>query len=117
MALSVVRFTALEELVPLADDWDRLSAGVPFRSWAWMSTWWNHYGQSPGGPAKSLYVLGVFDSSKRLMGIAPCYLERSIPWGEVRSPISTIGWSRLTRRTPLVFGREIHRGAPRRPCG
>jgi hypothetical protein len=89
MALSVVRFTALEELVPLADDWDRLSAGVPFRSWAWMSTWWNHYGQSPGGPAKSLYVLGVFDSSKRLMGIAPCYLERSIPWGRTLKFLGT----------------------------
>ena len=91
MAMSVVRFVAIEDLVPFATDWDRLSAGVPFRSWAWLSTWWRHYGQSQNGqgPAKSLYVLGVFDSARRLVGIAPWFLERSILWGRTLKFLGT----------------------------
>ncbi len=91
MVMKVVRFTALEELIPFADEWDRLSAGVPFRSWAWMSTWWRHYGPTPRGrrEAKSLYVLGVFDSAGRLAGIAPWFLERSILWGRTLKFLGT----------------------------
>lgn len=91
MAMKVVRFTTLEELIPFADGWDRLSAGVPFRSWAWMSTWWRNYGQDPRGrrEAKSLYVLGVFDSAGRPVGIAPWYLERSVPWGRTLKFLGT----------------------------
>jgi CelD/BcsL family acetyltransferase involved in cellulose biosynthesis len=91
MVMKVVRFTTMEELIPFAGDWDRLSAGVPFRSWAWMSTWWRHYGQDPRGrrEANSLYVLGVFDSAGRLVGIAPWYLERSILWGRTLKFLGT----------------------------
>ena len=41
---SIACFTTFEELTPYADDWDRLAAGVPFRSWTWLSHWWRHYG-------------------------------------------------------------------------
>jgi len=76
--MNVIRFTTLDALAPFAADWDRLSAGVPFRSWPWMSTWWRHYGQCRDGSRspKSLYVLGVFDPSGRLSGIAPWYLDQ-----------------------------------------
>jgi hypothetical protein len=78
--MQVVKFSNFEELAPYADRWDSLACGVPFRTWAWMSCWWRHYG--PGGDGSSgdrLCVLGVFDDSRRLSGIAPWYLQRH-PW-------------------------------------
>ena len=81
----VVRFTTLDELLPYAQDWDRLAADVPFRSWPWLSGWWRHYGPAParGGRAASLFVLGVFDQEDHLIGIAPWYLDRSTWQGRV----------------------------------
>jgi CelD/BcsL family acetyltransferase involved in cellulose biosynthesis len=76
--MTVVHFTTLEQLAPFAADWDRLAGGVPFCSWAWMSTWWRHYGQG-----KRLFVLGVFDACDRLIGVAPWYVDRSVLWGRV----------------------------------
>jgi len=65
-----------EQLAPYADDWDRLSAGVPFRSWTWLSTWWRHYGRSGGASRqRRLYVLATFDPVGTLVGLAPWYLE------------------------------------------
>jgi CelD/BcsL family acetyltransferase involved in cellulose biosynthesis len=75
--------TSLDELAPYADDWDRLAGSVPFRSWAWLSTWWRHYGQSPHGQSahRRLHVYCVFDPSDALVAIAPWYLERSAARG------------------------------------
>lgn len=73
----------LDELAPYADDWDRLSGGVPFRSWAWLSTWWRHYGPTHRGepPRRRLFVACVFDLDDRLVGLAPWYLEDGGPSG------------------------------------
>jgi len=81
----VVRFRTLDQLAPLAADWDRLARGVPFRSWAWASHWWRHYGQDPGKPRSktSLFTLGVLDRAGRAIGIAPWYVERSAAGGRV----------------------------------
>jgi CelD/BcsL family acetyltransferase involved in cellulose biosynthesis len=65
--MEVVRFVNIQELQVHAAAWDRLASGVPFRSWAWLATWWRHYGAS-----SELYVLGVFDHGE-LVGIAPWY--------------------------------------------
>ena len=69
------RFTSLDELAPYADDWERLAAGVPFRSWTWLWHWWRHYGpRKDGDRSRSrLAVLGVFDDANSLVGIAPWY--------------------------------------------
>ena len=81
----VVRFTRLEDLAPYAQDWDRLSQDVPFRSWSWMSCWWRHYGDqsAQGSRAVRLYVLGVLDQANRLIGIAPWYLDAGTWRGRV----------------------------------
>ena len=42
--MRVCCLTTLEELAPYADDWERLSSGVPFRSWTWLKHWWRSYG-------------------------------------------------------------------------
>ncbi len=83
--MQVFCLSGLDELAPYADDWDRLSGGVPFRSWAWLSAWWRHYGQARsggfGGPR--LFVLCVFDLDDTLVGLAPWYLDGGGPSGRV----------------------------------
>jgi CelD/BcsL family acetyltransferase involved in cellulose biosynthesis len=75
-------FTTLNELAPYADDWDQLAGGVPFRSWTWLSHWWQHYG--PRGDARGgLAVLCVFDNDGELVGVAPWYVECSAMHGRV----------------------------------
>ncbi|HLA85535.1 MAG TPA: hypothetical protein VJL29_12130, partial [Thermoguttaceae bacterium] len=66
-------FDNFDDLAGLADDWDRLAAGVPFRGWTWATTWWRHYGRAVDG--RRLFVLGVFDRRRELVGLAPWYLD------------------------------------------
>ncbi|MGO8691391.1 MAG: GNAT family N-acetyltransferase [Thermoguttaceae bacterium] len=77
--MQVYEFGTWDELAPYAQQWDRLAAGVPFRSWTWLSHWWRHYGPE----AARLMVLGVFDQADLLVGVAPWCLESSGPRGEV----------------------------------
>jgi hypothetical protein len=80
--MQVAYFNQLEELSPYADAWDRISGGVPFRSWTWLSTWWRHYGcEAPGGGRRELAVLGVFDDADALVGVAPWYQEARVAQG------------------------------------
>ncbi len=82
--LHVVRYADWATLAPLADEWDRLSGGIPFRSWAWQSCWWRHYGgDAAANGSSSLYVLGVFTPSGRLVGLAPWHGARSLARGRV----------------------------------
>jgi CelD/BcsL family acetyltransferase involved in cellulose biosynthesis len=83
--MRIVRYQSLDDLAPLAADWDRLARGVPFRSWAWLSTWWRHYGLEFTGQAArgGLCVLVVFDENGTPLGIAPWYWERSAALGRV----------------------------------
>ena len=71
-AMQVRRFEHFDDLASWADDWDRLSDGVPFRGWTWASTWWRHYGES--AVDCRLAVLGVFDACGSLIGVAPWYV-------------------------------------------
>jgi CelD/BcsL family acetyltransferase involved in cellulose biosynthesis len=68
--------STITELSPLAADWHRLAGGVPFRTPAWLLSWWEHY-----GAGRELCVLAVFDDANRLCGIAPWYLEPSATTG------------------------------------
>ncbi len=75
---------SLEELAPYAEDWDRLSDGVPFRCWTWLSNWWRCYGLTNDPRHKSqLAVLAVFDEANTLIGVAPWYCDYSIAHGRV----------------------------------
>jgi CelD/BcsL family acetyltransferase involved in cellulose biosynthesis len=76
--MRVTRITTHEELAALAPDWDRLAGDVPFRTSAWLHSWWSHYGAAARDPrwAKSLYVLVVYDAADRVAGIAPWYVQR-----------------------------------------
>ena len=82
--MRIVEFSNLQELAPYAVPWDHLAAGVPFRTWAWMSSWWRHYGHEASSPCGGrLLVLGVLDPSDRLVGLAPWHLQRRRSQGAV----------------------------------
>lgn len=78
--MNVTPLTAVDALAPLSPVWNELSRGVPFRSFAWLSQWWRHYGETSGD---ELYVLAAFDNSRRTIGVAPWYIQRSLAWGRV----------------------------------
>jgi CelD/BcsL family acetyltransferase involved in cellulose biosynthesis len=83
--MRVCCLSTLEELAPYADDWERLSSGVPFRSWTWLKHWWRSYGPQTEADALKLRLaaLCVFDDADALAGVAPWYLECSPLHGRV----------------------------------
>lgn len=80
--MRIVRFSTFEELTQYSQQWDRICGTVPFRSWDWASTWWQYYGRH-WHSSRELFVLGVFDDSDNLVGLAPWYVERSVGLGRV----------------------------------
>jgi len=62
-----------EALAALRGDWNALTGGIPFRSWQWLHTWWEHYGAASFQDRQSLCTLAVYDGP-RLIGVAPFYL-------------------------------------------
>ncbi len=71
-AIRVERFSSTREWVALRTASNALAAGVPFRSFEWLESWWRCYG---AGPGKELYMLAAFDRHARLVGLAPWYRE------------------------------------------
>jgi CelD/BcsL family acetyltransferase involved in cellulose biosynthesis len=76
-SMEVVRFSNLDELQAHQPLWDDMAAGIPFRSWTWLSTWWRHY-----AALGQLFVLGVFDRG-HLIGIAPWYQIKTLQNGRM----------------------------------
>lgn len=60
-------------LAALRAGWNALTGGVPFRSWQWLHTWWDHYGPSAAQDRQALCTLAVYDGPA-LIGVAPFYL-------------------------------------------
>lgn len=56
----------------LAEAWNCLSQGIPFRTWEWLTAWWSAYGQG-----QELYLLTVHDDAGTLVGGAPWFLAKS----------------------------------------
>ncbi|MBI2481900.1 MAG: GNAT family N-acetyltransferase [Planctomycetia bacterium] len=74
----VTRIATTDTLRECSASWNCLTRGVPFRSWEWLSTWWEHY-----GAGRELYVLAVRDDTGTLLGILPLFRERSATRGRV----------------------------------
>ena len=76
--MQVTRIATTDTLRSCSTSWNCLTRGVPFRSWAWLSTWWEHYGSG-----RELYVLAVHDDLGTLVGVLPLFRERSATRGRV----------------------------------
>ena len=91
----VQRITHLVDLQPYCSRWNALAGDCVFRSWAWLSTWWQYY-----GAGQQLFVLLVFADDarascgpqstccesagdKNLVAILPCYLASTFARGQV----------------------------------
>ena len=82
--MQIRRIRNVDELSTLTSDWNRLCAGVPFRSVEWLMTWWRHYepAMSMDHRKVELYVLCVSEGNE-LIGLAPWYIERSLSGGQI----------------------------------
>jgi CelD/BcsL family acetyltransferase involved in cellulose biosynthesis len=75
---------------PFAQRWDELARNVPFRSFAWLSTWWEHYGPEDSRQnSPRLFVLVVRDTDGTPLGFAPWMLSSSLRAGRVLSMLGT----------------------------
>jgi CelD/BcsL family acetyltransferase involved in cellulose biosynthesis len=89
MNMYVERIATWTELATLESQWNALAAGEPFRSWDWLATWWKHYGKR--ATDRQLSVLVAYDdaqpdeagSVRRVIGIAPWYIDHSAIKGSV----------------------------------
>jgi len=98
--MHVQLITTWDDLAAVESGWNALASDMPFRSWDWLATWWKHYGGSVrkdndgktrNHSDRQLYVLAVFadpastmdDGQRRLVGIAPWYLDRTRIKGNV----------------------------------
>jgi CelD/BcsL family acetyltransferase involved in cellulose biosynthesis len=83
--LEAFRIGSLIEMKSWSAQWNALSRGIPFRRYEWLEAWWRYYGLESGRPrrGRDLYVLAVVDQSRRLVGLAPWYAERTATQGRV----------------------------------
>ena len=76
--LTVEFFHDIDQLQGFHTDWNRLAAGIPFREWEWLITWWRHYRQSDW----QLRVAVVRDETHKVVGIAPWYADWTLGQGQ-----------------------------------
>ena len=94
--MHTLRINNLNDLQPYRERWDELASDCVFRSWAWLTTWWKHYGEG-----RQLFVLLVFSgytsrdcqtttncaepqfAAENLLAILPCYIEANFARGQV----------------------------------
>ena len=100
--MNIQRITNLDDLRHYRQRWDELAGDCVFRSWTWLTTWWEHYGEG-----RQLYVLLAFADKTapacqptttctdtpnqgathlrpdQLAAILPCYLEHNFARGQV----------------------------------
>lgn len=77
--LHVNRIDDEKRLAEMADEWNALAGGVPFRRHEWLATWWRHF----RSPTDGLFVLAVRDAQSELIGLAPWYVRESVATGRV----------------------------------
>ena len=84
--LTVRVYESLEALQALLPAWEELLSAFPaatiFSTWEWLAPWWRAF-----GAGRNLMVLGFFDSSEKLVGLAPlaALTERVGPGLKLRS--------------------------------
>jgi CelD/BcsL family acetyltransferase involved in cellulose biosynthesis len=88
--MCVERISTWPQIAAIGAEWNALAGDMPFRTWDWLATWWKHYGGQRNGE-RELFVLAVYadvdertsDGARRLVGIAPWYVDRTAIQGNV----------------------------------
>src|SRR5687768_3725033 len=81
--MRITCLTNAADLDALAEPWNGLAGGVPFRRHEWLAAWWRHYGEG-----SELAITCVWDD-EQLVAIAPFLLERSRTKGRVLRLLGT----------------------------
>ncbi len=76
--LTTTRIATTDELRQFATAWNCLAHGVPFRSFEWLSTWWEQFQGD-----RDLYVIAVRDACDQLLGAMPLFREQSAARGRI----------------------------------
>jgi len=73
--LSIKKISTQNEFIKLKEDWTPLlkkSRGdTLFLTWEWMYTWWECFQGN-----RQLFILAIYDESKKMIGIAPLYINK-----------------------------------------
>ncbi len=129
--MQVIQISSGQQLLTLANEWNCLSDGIPFRSFSWAEAWWRHYGpQNRSRPAgevtdssesaePELFVLAVRDERGQLVGVAPWQRCRSASRGRV---VRFLGSGEVcseyqTILTTPQFASEVNRAIADYLCG
>ena len=85
--MNIRTISRLEDLATLEPVWNALSEGVPFRSFAWLTTWWKCFGErneTRRGATAELFVLAVHNpATDQIVAIVPWFIERTSTQGHV----------------------------------
>lgn len=94
--LTVTTWTDERDFDRLERSWTALheaSGGTPFQTFAWLRTWWRHYGEPH--PARRLHILTVEDEGGSVKAVAPLFVERLRVLGVLPvTRLALIGWGR-----------------------
>ncbi|MEM9658636.1 MAG: GNAT family N-acetyltransferase, partial [Planctomycetota bacterium] len=96
-SMLVTNHRAFADCEAFADRWDGLAAGCAFRTWQWLSVWWEHYGaQRRSRPTASAFgtrrlaILAAHDdqspngvNQSEPVAILPAYVDISLARGRV----------------------------------
>ena len=76
--MQVIPIRDVQQWDEVAQVWDCLAWGNPFRGRAWLRSWWNAYSHG-----QQLLILQVNNNEGDIIGFAPWYIERSLSQGQV----------------------------------
>ena len=76
--MSVIPISRVQQWDEVAQIWECMAWGNPFRSRAWLRSWWNAYGND-----RTLFILQVNNDDGEPIGFAPWFIERTLTQGRV----------------------------------
>jgi CelD/BcsL family acetyltransferase involved in cellulose biosynthesis len=76
--MQVIPIRDVRQWDEVAQVWDCLAWGNPFRGRAWLRSWWNAYSSD-----HELFILQVNNHEGDIIGFAPWFIERSLSQGQV----------------------------------
>ena len=87
-SMRVQHIDSLEELAPIATQWDRLversGYSLPFSTFTWCNSWWHHLARNKASVRDRLSIRAVWDDRGELAAVAPFILTQRPATGPLR---------------------------------